>query len=86
VFELVSLKEEMAIRNSKPRSTFLSSTFSYLLPFAYFAAAVTACYFGLHIIWAYLVGLAVFALIGLPFVIKIKEKVSSAFLDLEMVN
>ena len=86
VFELVSLKEEMAIRNGKPRSMVLSSTFSYLLPFAYFAAAIVACYFGVHIILAYLVGLVLFVLMGLPFVLNIKAKVSSAFLDLEMVN
>jgi hypothetical protein len=86
VFELVSLKEEMAIRNGKPRSTFLSSIFSYLLPFVYFAGAVIACYMGLDIILAYLIGLALFTLIGFPFVYKIKEKVTSVFLDLEMVN
>ena len=76
----------MAIRNGKPRSMVLSSTFSYLLPFAYFAAAIVACYFGVHIILAYLVGLVLFVLMGLPFVLNIKAKVSSAFLDLEMVN
>jgi hypothetical protein len=86
VFELVSLKEEMAIRNAKPRSMVLSSTFSYLLPFVYFVAAVAACSFGVHIIFAYLVGLALYIIIGLPFVYKIKKKVESNFLDLEMVN
>ena len=86
VFELVSLKEEMSIRNGKPRSTFLSSVFSYLLPFVYFIVAVTACSMGVHIVWAYLVGLVLSVLIGLPFLINIKNKVASAFLDLEMVN
>ena len=86
VFEIVSLKEEMAIRNNHPRSTFLSSVYSYLLPFAYFIAAIVACFNGFNIVLAYLVGLLIFALIGIPHVYKIKEKTTSAFLDLEMVN
>ncbi|MBQ9774166.1 MAG: hypothetical protein IJW30_05830 [Clostridia bacterium] len=86
IFVLVSLKEEMRIGHNKPRSTALSTCYSYLLPFAFFAVALVSCIFGADIRIAYLIGSLVFVLLGVPHVIHIKSKVKSLFLDLEMVN
>lgn len=86
IFDIVSLKEEMRISNHKPRSTFLSTCYSYLLPFSFFAVAVVSSVFGLDILWSYLLGGAVFALLGIPHVLNIKRKMENLFLDLEMVN
>ena len=86
VFELVSLKEELAIRMNKPRSTFLSSLYSYLLPISFFIVTVLCSYFEINLIYAYGIGLLAICLLGLPFIIKIKSKTISNFMDLEHVN
>ena len=84
IFELVSLREELKVRMNKPRSTFLSSLYSYLLPLAFFVVAIYCSYYNLELKYAYLVALGVMILLGLPFVIRIKHKTTNDFLDLEM--
>lgn len=86
VFELISLKEEMHVGNNRPRSTFLSTCYSYLLPIGFFGASMVGCIFGLDIRVAYLVGTAVFLLFCLPHAIRVRSKLEQLFLDLEMVN
>ena len=86
IFEVVSLKEELAIRSTKPRSNLLSSFYSYALPVLYFAISILCCINGLSLTQAFLIGLVVFILLGVPYFNKIKEKTSKKFLDLEMVN
>lgn len=86
IFVIVSLKEEMHVGNHKPRSTLLSTCYSYLLPFSFFATALIGCLFGVHIGVAYIIGGFVFLLLGVPHVINIKRKMEDLFLDLEMVN
>jgi hypothetical protein len=86
VFDVISLKEELAIRNSKPRSTLLSTIYSYLLPLAYFVVAIYSCYLGMDIVLAYLIGFVFLLLIGLPHVFGFKKKITAKFLDLEMGN
>lgn len=86
IFDVVSLKEEMKIGNNRPRSTFMSTCYSYLLPIVFFAVSVVGCIFGMDVRVAYVVGLAVFALLGAPHFIKIRSKMEELFLDLEMVN
>ena len=86
IFDIVSLKEEMRIGNNRPRSTAMSTLYSYLLPVAFFASAVVSCIFGMDIRWAYVIGLAVFALLGAPHLIKLRSRMKEMFLDLEMVN
>lgn len=86
VFEIVSLMEEMSIRNNRPKSSFLSSFYSYFLPFLYFGASIVSCALGLDIVIAYFVGILLFGLISIPHSYKIKTKIDKKFLDLEMVN
>lgn len=86
IFEIVSLMEELSIRNTHPRSTFLSSFYSYFLPFLYFATAIVACALGLDLIIAYFVGILLLGLISIPHAYKFKAKIEKEFLDLEMVN
>ena len=86
VFDLVSLKEEMRIGNNRPRSTMMSTCYSYLLPVAFFAAAALSCALGLSVLLAYVVGLLVFLALGAPHFIKLRSRIEALFLDLEMVN
>lgn len=86
VFVLVSLKEEMRVSNNKPRSSFLSTCYSYLLPFSFLVVSLVGCWNGMPLGVAYLIGFLVFILLGLPHVINVKRKMEDLFLDLEMVN
>ncbi|MBQ9785546.1 MAG: hypothetical protein IJW29_08590 [Clostridia bacterium] len=86
IFILISLKEEMRVSNNKPRSTWLSTCYSYLLPFSFFAISLVGCWNGMPLGVAYLIGFLIFILSGVPHVINIKRKMEDLFLDLEMVN
>lgn len=86
VFEIISLKEELSIKMNKPKSSLLSSIYSYLLPIAFLATSLILSYFELNIVFAYLISLVVIILLGLPFIINFKSKTVNKFLDLEVVN
>ena len=86
VFEIISLKEELDIKINKPKSSILSSFYSYLLPLAFLATSLVLSYYELNIIYAYLISLVVIVILGLPFIIKFKSKTVDKFLDLEVVN
>ena len=86
VFELVSLKEELTIKFNRPKSSFLSSVYSYLLPIAFLVVSLVLSYFKFDIIVAYLISLGVILLLSVPFIIRFKHKVINRFLDLEVVN
>lgn len=85
-FDLVSLKEELSIRNNRRRSNFLSSLYAYALPVLYFLATATLSYFGLPIVVAYLIGFLVLVLAGVPMLIYLKKHLNSLFMDLDVVN
>ena len=86
IFDVVSLKEEMKIGNNRPRSTLLSTFYSYFLPVAFFAAAVLSGVLGSPLWLSYVVGLLVFAALAAPHFIKLPSRIEALFLDLEMVN
>jgi hypothetical protein len=86
VFDAVSLKEELSIRNKKPRSTVLSNMLSYVLPFLYFIVCAALSYFGLNIYLAYLIGFVIFIAIGIPIILLLKKNMNSLFMDLDVVN
>ncbi len=86
VFEVVSLKEELNIRHHKPRSTFVSNLYSYLLPFLFFLVTVLLSYIGLTITFAFIIGIVPIIFIGIPYVSNVYRKLDSLFLDLDVVN
>lgn len=86
VFVLVSFKEELGIRMNKPRSSFMSSLYSYLLPILFFVVALVTSYFGVSILLSYFIGLLVIIMLGIPYIVILKKKTSSLFMDLEVVN
>ena len=86
VFDVVSLREELNIRHGKPRSSYLSSLFSYILPFAYIALVMFLSYKGVSLWLIYFMGLALFILLGLPQIIKVKRKMGDWFMELEAIN
>ena len=86
MFELVSLKEELTIKFNRPKSSFLSSVYSYLLPIAFLVVSLVLSYFEYDIIVAYSISLGVILLLSVPFIIRFKHKTINRFLDLEVVN
>lgn len=86
IYSVISLREELNIKHRKPRSTFRSSLYSYVLPITYFIVTAFLSYFKMNIILAYVVGFLVFVLFGIPQIIYLKKKFSSLFMDLDMVN
>jgi 4-hydroxybenzoate polyprenyltransferase len=86
IFEIVSLKEELSIRNHKPRSYFMSNLYSYALPFIYFAVTAVISYFGIDLIISYLIGLVVLIGIFIPNYIYIKRNMSRLFMELDVIN
>ena len=86
IFNLLSMREELNIRHNKPRSTYMSSVYSYLLPFAYVIVAIILSFFGLPIYVSYLSGLLIIILLGLPNILYLKKNYYTLFMDLEAVN
>ncbi len=86
VFDLISLREELNIRHGKPRSTFLSTLFSYVLPFAYIALVMFLSYKGMSLWLIYLMGVALFIVLGLPHLFKVKKRMGDWFMELEAIN
>ncbi len=86
IFSMISMYEELRIKHNSPRSYFLSSTFSYLIPILYSAAMIVAAYFGLNVYIAYIIGFAVIIASGVPFVVRFKSRMVGLFGDLEVVN
>jgi hypothetical protein len=86
VFDFISMREELAIRHGKPRSTYKSTVYSYVLPLIYIAVSIYLSYTGLELSTLYLVGALVFAVIGLPFVISVNRNMGNWFMDLEAIN
>ena len=86
VFQIISLWEELSIRHGKPRSSSMSSLFSYLLPVVYAVTAILLSYKGLPTnvtIWG---GLAVIVVIGAVPVTIVFTRANSMFLSLEAIN
>ncbi len=86
VFEVISMREELNIRHGKPRSTFLSTLFSYILPFAYIALVMLLSYKGLSLWIIYSFGILLFFILGFPHVLKVRRHMGDWFMELEAIN
>ena len=86
IFDLISLNEELNIRNHKPRSTFISNIITYAVPLVYFFVTAIFSYFGLQLLVAFIIGLLVVIAIGIPFVIHLILHTESLFMDLDVIN
>lgn len=83
VFELVSLREELHIRHGKPRSSYRSSMYSYVLPLGFVAIGILLSYFKVEILTVYASGLAVFIVVGLIELLYLRKNARNLFMDLE---
>ena len=83
VFDVVSMMEELKIRHGKPRSTFVSSLYSYAMPIGYVVVALILSYLGVELTLIYLSGLAFFVLLGLPTTVRVLRRMGDWFMELE---
>lgn len=86
VFDVVSMREELNIRHGKPRSTYLSTLFSYVLPFAYIVLVMVLSYNGVPLWAMYVMGVALFAALSAPQVLKVRKHMGDWFMELEAIN
>ena len=85
-FTLISLSEELKIRIGKPRNTFFSGCYSYVLPILCFFLGVTFGYLKLSRYIPLLISLGFFLILLLPPFIILKKNGKRDFMDLEAVN
>ena len=83
VFGVISMREELNIRHNKPRSTFISTFYAYALPFAFLIIGLLLSLVGLPVFVIYLLGMLVFAGVGVPVVLKVWHNMDDWFIDLE---
>lgn len=86
IYNAVALKEELSIRNKKPRSTYMSNLYSYLLPIGYFGVCAILSYFGMSMYIAFAIGFGLFIILGVPVIIYLFKNINSLFMDLDVVN
>ena len=86
VFDVVSLWEELNIRHGKPRSNFVSSLVSYLLPVCYVVSAILLSYQKVSDTFTLLGGFAVIAVLGAFPVFYVFKNAGRLFLELEAIN
>ncbi|MBQ2735576.1 MAG: hypothetical protein IJF33_07055 [Clostridia bacterium] len=86
VFDVVSMREELHIRHGKPRSTFLSSLISYVLPFSYIALVMALSRNGFSLPMMYLAGVALFVLLGFYPLLNVVRRMGEWFMELEAIN
>ena len=85
VFDIISLTEELKIRHAKPRSTFLSTLYAYLLPIVFAVSSLVFSFLGLSPWLIYSIGLVIFALLGLPSALGMLRNMGDWFMELETV-
>ena len=83
---LISLFEELKIKRGRPRNFLLSTLYSYLLPFLFFLLSMLMAYYQVNVYLIYAAGFLLILLSSLPFVIRLKNRVSDLFLELEVIN
>ena len=86
IFTVISLKEELSIRHHKPRSTFMSSLYSYVLPIAYFGLSILLAYFKLPLVVTFILGIVLIIGLGIYHVLYLKKNMCSLFMDLDVEN
>ena len=83
VFDVVSMMEELKIRHGKPRSTLISSLYSYMMPIGYVAVALVLAYLGVGLLYIFLAGVLLFAVLGIPTTVRVLRHMGEWFLELE---
>ena len=83
---IVSLFEELNIKRNQNKNAFLSTVYTYLVPFLYFVVSLLLCYYKVNYNIVFGIGIAVVLLSLLPYVIKFKSRISEKFLSLEVSN
>ena len=83
IFDAISMMEELHIRHGKPRSSFASTLFAYLLPILFMLTGLVLSYLGVSLLTVCLVAILVFIAIGAPIIAVLWRKMGEWFMLLE---
>ena len=86
IYDSICLYEELKIRSNKPRNSFVSNLYSYILPIIFFIVSVILAIFGINIYLIYLIGFILMAMLGIYFVIKVFKNMEKDFILIESVR
>ncbi len=86
IYDSICLYEELRIRSNKPRNTFTSSLYSYLLPILFFIVSVILAILNLNIYLIYLIGIFTIAMLGIYFVVNVFKNMEKDFILIESVR
>ena len=78
--------EEMKIRANKPKSSFLSTIYAYVIPIVFLGISVLFTYNKVSVIVPYILTLVIIFGSAIPFIINYKQKIRDDFIDLDMIN
>lgn len=86
MYDSICLYEELKIRSNKPRNTFISNTYTYILPLMFFMVSVILAIIGINIYIIYILGLLLMAVLGIYFVISVFKNMERDFILIESVR
>jgi len=86
IYDSICLYEELRIRSNKPRNTFISNLYSYLLPLVFFIVSVILAILNLNIYLIYLIAILAIAIVGIYYVINVFKNMEKDFILIESVR
>ena len=86
IYDSICLYEELKIRSNKPRNTFTSNLYSYILPIIFFIVSVILAILNLNIYLIYLVAIITITILGIYFVVDVFKNMEKDFVLIESVR
>jgi len=86
IYDSICLYEELKIRSNKPRNSFTSSLYSYILPIVFFLVSVVLACLRVNIYLIYLSTIIIIVGLGIYFIIDIFKNMEKNFILIESVR
>ena len=86
IYDSVCLYEELRIRSNKPRNTFTSNLYSYILPILFFLVSVILSCLSINIYIIYILTTLLMFVLGIYFIVDIFKNMEKNFIQIESVR
>ena len=86
IFCMVSLIEELSIRNNQAKQTTLSTIVSYVVPIVFFVISVLLAYIEVPYILVNIIGLVLLAFVAGMIVLYLMKNIDRKFMELDVIN
>ncbi|MBP5444976.1 MAG: hypothetical protein J6Y28_02275 [Acholeplasmatales bacterium] len=86
IYDSICLYEELKIRSNKPRNTFTSNLYSYILPIIFFIVSVVLACLSVNIYLIYILATLLMLALGIYFIIDIFKNMEKNFILIESVR